>query len=462
MTREIGGLALVFCTVVAGCGSEDPVQPDPRAPSTPTGVSTEVVAWLQDHAVAFSTDDPEAPLTDLEPLRALVGNARVVALGEATHGTREFFRMKHRLLRFLVTEMGFQVFSIEATMPEAFRVNSYVHGGPGDPAVLLSGLYFWTWNTESVLDMIRWMRTHNAAPGAGPPVDFTGFDMQYPGMAIHNVEQFLREQDPDGLDYASERFDCVRPYANGPDGFRDPELDYGTVIPALRDSCRDAITEVEAYLVERLGTLAQTSSPEAVRDVVQNARLVIQWESLESGRPGASRDRFMAENALWLLERAGPDAKMVIWAHNLHVRTNEQGQGQYLREVLGDRLVTVGLDFGHGAFTAGTLLEGGGFGPIQPHTVGSPPDDSYEFRFAAARLPRFVLDLRGRGGSGSDSEWLAGPRSFRSVGSGFAPANPEWFFVDLSLPAAFDLVAYFDETTASHRLPFVYPDSFDP
>jgi erythromycin esterase-like protein len=86
----------------------------------------------------------------MQPLKKIIGDARIVALGEATHGTREFFQLKHRMLEFLATEMGFTIFSIEANMPEAYRVNDYVLTGVGDPAALLRGMYFWTWDTESL------------------------------------------------------------------------------------------------------------------------------------------------------------------------------------------------------------------------------------------------------------------------------------------------------------------------
>jgi len=118
----------------------------------------------------------------------------VPAKGEATHGSREFFRLKHRMLEFLATEMGFTIFSIEANMPEAYRLNEYVLTGKGDPAALLKGLYFWTWDTEEVLEMIQWMRAFNAS-GNGR-VEFTGFDMQTPGVALRNVMAFVAQRDP--------------------------------------------------------------------------------------------------------------------------------------------------------------------------------------------------------------------------------------------------------------------------
>jgi erythromycin esterase-like protein len=129
----------------------------------------------------------------MQPLKAVVGDARVVSLGEATHGTREFFQVKHRMLEFLASEMGFTIFSIEANMPEAYRLNDYVLKGTGDPAQLLKGLYFWTWDTEEVLDMIRWMRAFNAS-GRGR-IEFTGFDMQFPTVALQNATAFVTRYD---------------------------------------------------------------------------------------------------------------------------------------------------------------------------------------------------------------------------------------------------------------------------
>ncbi len=135
-----------------------------------------VVGWLRDRAIPLQTVEAGRGFADLQPLKKIIGDARIVALGEATHGTREFFQLKHRMLEFLATEMGFTIFSIEANMPEAYRLNDYVLTGVGDPAALLRGMYFWTWDTEEVLDMIRWMRRFNET-GKGK-LEFTGFDMQ--------------------------------------------------------------------------------------------------------------------------------------------------------------------------------------------------------------------------------------------------------------------------------------------
>ena len=153
-----------------------------------------IVDWVRANAIPLQTPEARRGFADLQKLKQVVGGARIVSLGEATHGSREFFQLKHRMMEFLASEMGFTIFSIEANMPEAYRLNDFVLTGKGDPKQLLKGMYFWTWNTEEVLDMILWMRDFNKS-GKGR-VEFTGFDMQTPVVAAENACTFLAKYEP--------------------------------------------------------------------------------------------------------------------------------------------------------------------------------------------------------------------------------------------------------------------------
>jgi erythromycin esterase-like protein len=159
--------------------------------------SEKQLEWIRKRAIPLKGSTPGEGYEDLLPLKNLVGHARIVALGEGTHGTSEFFRMKHRILEFLADKMGFTIFSIEANMPEAYRLNDYVLTGLGDPKALLKGMYFWTWNTQEVLDMILWMRDFNQS-GRGR-IEFTGFDMQTPTVAMQIVRDFVAAHDPEAV-----------------------------------------------------------------------------------------------------------------------------------------------------------------------------------------------------------------------------------------------------------------------
>ncbi|MCK4341511.1 MAG: erythromycin esterase family protein [Phycisphaerae bacterium] len=180
MSRLLHGLiVLTLLSFQAGCADE----PTPDA-----------IAWLKDNALVFDTAEAGRGYEDLMPLKELIGDARVVALGEGTHGTREFFQMKHRIVEFLAEEMGFTIFSIEANLPEAYRLNDYVLKGEGDPEELIGGMYFWTWNTEEVRDLVLWMRDFNKS-GRGE-MQFTGFDMQTPDVAMRIVTDFVQAMEP--------------------------------------------------------------------------------------------------------------------------------------------------------------------------------------------------------------------------------------------------------------------------
>jgi erythromycin esterase-like protein len=150
------------------------------------------IAWIKQHAIPITSTQAETSFDDLKPLKDLIGDARIVSLGESTHGSREIFQMKHRLLEYLASELGFTIFSIEANMPESYRLNDYVLRGVGDADKLIAGMYFWTWNTLEVKDMVEWMRRFNQA---GRHVEFTGFDMQTPDVAMKEVLQFLERAD---------------------------------------------------------------------------------------------------------------------------------------------------------------------------------------------------------------------------------------------------------------------------
>jgi erythromycin esterase len=198
------------------------------------------IAWIRDHGITFATAEPTRDYEDLMLLRAVVGGARIVALGEATHGTHEFSAMKHRITEFLVKEMGFTVFAIEANMPEARRLNQYVLNGEGEPKTALAGLYFWGYSTEELLDMIQWMRSLNAS-GQGD-VEFWGFDMQFPPLAMENVQSFIERADRAYLDSLSQALRKIS------EGYESLKSNLGRNSDVLYDTWQAAAKQVLDHL----------------------------------------------------------------------------------------------------------------------------------------------------------------------------------------------------------------------
>lgn len=429
-----------------GCDS-----PSAAPPSTDSGERD--LAWLRQNAVPLRTDAPGGDASDLAPLRGIVGSARVVGLGEATHGTREFFRMKHRVLEYLVKEMGFNTFGIEATWAESERINDYVHGGPGDPAKLLSAQKFWTTNSQEVLDMIEWMRRHNQAPGGAPKVSFHGIDMQLVRVTMDDVEAFFAKADPAALPAVRAHYACFRQYQDPVTG--PPLLVYTQASAAQKESCRGGIVAVHALLAAARDRYVRATSAAEYERALRAARIVVQHEEVLLSGGGDVRDRYLAENAVWLLEQAGPGARMVLWAHNDHVVEAGQTLGALLRQRFGADYLPVGFSFDHGSFNAVIVPI---IGPsLRSATVEPAHKGTYEYEFQRLGEPRFLLDLRPlRASPPASAAWLKGPLSIRSIGAGFSPGAPAAYFTSKQLPESYDVVIHFSETTASTLLPFVF------
>jgi erythromycin esterase len=397
----------------------------------------EQLAWLKAAVVPFATDRAGSGLDDLRPLKAMIGDARIVSLGEATHGTAEFFRMKHRVVELLATEMGFTVFAIEASMPEAFRLNDYVLRGEGDAKELLRGMYFWTWNTQEVLDMILWMREFNAS-GKGR-IEFLGFDMQEPRVAARNVRRFVARADPEyaqALDEAYAGLDALAQRR------RDPDAAKGKAeSEKMAGRSREVLSHLEGAR-DRLVNAANGDAA-AVDWATQNARIVVQ-ATTHATAPADYRDRSMAENVDWILGQRPPGTKIVLWAHNGHVSRRPGSMGGFLAERHKDDMVVVGFALHEGRYTA--VARGAG---LQANDASPSGPGSIEYALHQAGEPRAILDLRKVDKARPESGWLVDPLDHRSIGA-LAMASA---FFPCNLPASYDLLIFFDRTTASLLLP---------
>src|SRR5690625_4447563 len=393
-------------------------------------VAPEILTWLQANVHPLESVDAGAPVADLQPFGEIVGDARVVALGEQTHGTSEFFRMKHRAFEYLVEEKGFTIFAIEANMPEARRLNEYVLTGEGDPAELLAGLYFWTWNTQEVLDMIEWMREYNET--APQPVQFTGFDMQFPDVAVENVREFLEEHDPALL----EEYD----------GDLKAATSSSSLVSQAAPADEDLAGRIESLIADMEARQDQYEEAVGAQEAawaIQNARVAFQAVGLTRG--GVPwRDLAMAQNTLWLLDQY-PDEKMMVWAHNGHVAEAEGWMGEHLAEALGDDYLSVAFSFEEGEYTAVNQQAG----EVTSNSAGPAREGSVDALFAQVGPDAFVLDLRTAEGSPA-APWLYESRPFRSIGALAIPDASA--FPSTVVAEDFDAVIFIRESTASQQL----------
>ena len=403
-----------------------------------------VKKWLAEHAIRLKGVEAGHGFEDMQPLKKVIGEARLVALGEATHGTREFFQLKHRMLEFLVSEMGFTVFGIEATMPEAFDLNEFVLTEKGDPASALAGMYFWTWDTEEVLEMIRWMRNYNADPRHEKKVKFYGFDAQFPGRAARVALAYVSKVDaqlPGGTKEA------LSPLAN-------PFLarSYDALAPAKKQAVMTAAQGLLNLLDQQRTDYVKRTSESELAVARQHAQVLAQ--ALAMKNPGDTfmvRDRAMADNIRWILEHEGPGTKMVVSAHNGHVATSvasgQEWMGHHLRKMYSTDMVVFGFAFNQGSFQAVEMPFG--TGRLRPFQVKPAPEGSLDAILAASGLALAAIDLRELPKDGPVAAWFDQPRTTRSIGAGYSEQSASQFFSPSRVPRIYDALLFVEKTTSA-------------
>jgi erythromycin esterase len=428
---------------------------------------------LDEHAVALDTTDPTADLDDLASLHDVFADARIVGLGEATHGTREFFRLKHRLLRYLVTELDVRVFGLEANFPEALALDEYVVHGEGDPVAALAGVYFWTWQVESVLGLVEWLRAFNADRPLEDCVRFYGFDAQYTQGPVDEIVAFFQAVDPDFLETVREDLETVADDGTSAyaDEHREARIEAADrVLPALHDRPEQHRGAYVEETSERDLELA-ARHVRVVEQAIEHRRAVHDRQEGTVDEPPATerclrvRDRAMAETVEWILEFEDAD-RMAIWAHDAHLNRVENTSrdtdaaatslGGHRADHYGDDYFALGFSFGRGSFQAfGEDPDAEDEEPargLHEFAVDGPLRDTLEATLADLDQSPAVVNLRSAREDDRVAEWLAAPRRHFSIGSTFDPENPEEYVTEYTYSEAFDAVCYVEETTRARPI----------
>jgi erythromycin esterase len=429
-------------TVTAGAGAPLPDAEERRSGPPPA----EVVAYIGQHGIPLASTEAGTAWGDLAPIDKLVAGARIVALGEATHGTREFFQLKHRLVEYLVAKQGFTVFAIEANQPECRAINDYVLYGKGTARDALAGIYFWTWNTEEVLALIEWMRAWNADPAHAQKVHFAGFDMQVTPVAHATVAALVGKVAPpaEATGWLAPLAALASPRAQLLVEQASPE-ERGKLAAGLAalarafDANRKAWTAAAGAAAYADARHDLTILEQAFAMYIANGVQVLE-----------ARDLAMADNVGWLLEQTR--AKLVVWAHNGHVSNtlrSFKNMGSHLRKRYQQAYVNLGFVFGEGSFQALDFTQRSR--PLKAHTLGPPPEHDASVAFSRTGKPLLVLDLRALPRRGPVRDWFFAPHPVRDVGAAFS--GEENMTYPQILPQLYDAVIYVDKTTRARPLP---------
>jgi len=440
---------------------------EPDAVQAPRAVRSPVAELVRECAEPMpGIDDAK-----LDALLERIGDARVVLLGEATHGTSEFYRMRAAITRALIERKGFNVVSVEADWPDASRIDRYVRQRDVTPTEWEAFARFptWMWRNREVRAFVDWLHAHNSSLDHERRVRFAGLDLYGLYNSIAVVLQYLDEVDPETARVARERYGCLTPWQHDPAA-------YGRA--ALSGSYRTCEPEVVRMLQDLLKRRVELGARdgEPFFDAAQNARLIadaeLYYRIMYYGAHESwnLRDRHMFQTLLHLLDFHGPASKAVVWAHNSHVgdatatemsARGELNIGQLCRRHFGDAAYSIGFGTDHGTVAAASHWDG----PLEIKRVRPSHPESYERICHEAAHERFLLPLRHPLKPALRAA-LTEPRLERAIGVIYRPETERAsHYFHAVLPHQFDELVWFDETRAvtpieTHELeglPETYP-----
>lgn len=394
--------------------------------------------------------------TDYDPLLKWIGSRKLVLLGEASHGTHDFYRERAAITRRLIEEEGFNAIAIDDDWPGAHRVHRYLMGGDGDGRDALHGFErfpAWMWRNMDVLALVEWLHEFNRKRKRHERAGFYGLDLYSTHASMRAVLDYLDKVDLKGAQRARLRYSCF-------DHFGEDPQAYGDAATLSPDGASNS--QVIAWLVELQRRRAEVASrggrvsPQDGLIAEQNARLVQNAEHYyramfdDSAEMWNLRCRHMADTLDWI-EQLQPGAKVVVWTHNAHAgdaratemsARGEVNLGQLARERCGgDNVYLLGFTTHSGEVTAASAWDR----PAERKVVRNALEGSYEAIFHRTQIPAFLLPLHGS----LIEKILEGPMLERAIGVVYQPENEQLSqYFECDLPGQFDAIIHFDRTQA--------------
>ena len=422
----------------------------PRVVQSRPAVSVSLPGLIAKHAEAFTTLEE----ANLEPLLDRIGDARVVLIGEASHGTSEFYRMRARITQRLIEAKGFGIVAAEADWPDAARIDNYVRHREVPPSEWTAFARFptWMWRNEETRSFIDWLHTRNSSLDYGRRTAFYGLDLYSLYTSVRAVIAYLESVDPDLAAIARQRYGCLSPWE------ADPAAYGRAALRGTYHECERAVAHILTELLQKRQAYALRDG-ERFFDAAQNARLVANAEQYYrvmyygSRASWNLRDSHMFETLKNALEHHGAKSKAVIWAHNSHIgnavatemgRRGEHNIGQLCREHFGNACYAIGFGTNDGTVAAAS----GWDEPMQIMDVRSAHPQSYERLFHMTDSPGLLLPLS-HSRNAELTEKLEKPRLERAIGVIYRPESElASHYFEAILPRQFDEYIWIDRTSA--------------
>lgn len=378
----------------------------------------EVITWLRQNSIPIKYTEAGNNFSDLNPLKMILKGVRVIGLGEATHGTREFFQLKHRLMEFLVEEMDFTAFIIESSFSACQPINDYILTGKGDRATVLTGQGYTAWDTEEFSAMLEWMRTYNQKVTDEKKIRFYGMDLCFNGLGRERVLTYLKKYAPEKIPYVDSLFEVL---ASEEEKW-PTRLDQGALQKAFIP-----LQKLIDYLTIDKEKLISLSSLDEWEKVYQHTQVMNQWvlANLKDSPPSLiqkklSRVEYVGQNLLYIIDKEKANTKFMVWAHNSHIATTKpekdslRRSGYQLRTRLGDKYFALALECNQGTFQARALLPDQFWGELKVDTISSLQKSINWYLLSTNKGNQFI-DLRSAHSNAMAKKWMETPQK---IGAG--------------------------------------------
>ncbi|MES2274504.1 MAG: erythromycin esterase family protein [Bacteroidota bacterium] len=338
---------------------------------------SDMIAAINGQIIPLKTLEPGADLADLQKLKPILKDKEIIGLGEATHGTHEFFLFKHRMLQFLVKEMGVKAFIMEGDFAGAQAMNDYVVNGKGTVDKGLQGVGFGIWMTQEVVDMANWLKAYNATQPAENKVRFFGCDMQWGSSAMAMLKEYLTptNQFTPEMEVAYAATKLYAPSLNS--------KDKAAIKGAVNSLNKIKFTEGDTAMYRHY-----------VRELQQFIIYIDAQSTLFPAKQSDVRDKCMAENVEWIANYMH-HSKVMVWAHNGHINKTAgsdgyKRMGMYLANDLKDKYYAMGFDFNNGSMRSFDMKQRKNVAAEMPKARPGSSGDV----FAQCAEPNFILDFK--------------------------------------------------------------------
>lgn len=382
---------------------------------------------LKSKVIPLKTVKAKSGFDDLKPLESILKDKKIVSIGEATHGTKEFFQMKHRMLEFLVTKMGYRLFAMEAGFGDAQVVNDYILYGKGNVNDAVKALEYWTWKTEEVANMVQWMREYNENPDNKTKIKFYGFDIQSTKIEKEKTLNYLKIVDSNSIDK----------YKNIFNKFNDNNVH--SLGQSKLTSTKNSVKELLNDFDKNKDQYIAKSSNSQYEMIHQNLNIIYEFLQVnsQSGMKYVNvRDNYMSQNVKWILdyEKQFGNDKIMLWAHNGHITKempNYTSMGSHLKKMFGNNMYVIGLEFYKGSFRAYAAGSSNNTQKPDKFTIKNSSIFTFAHNLHSLNIPIYFMDFNSVSKDRGTKQWLSKLKLIHVIGAeyskysgSFAPQVP--------------------------------------